>query len=410
MNKTEAKIKIKTTIEFIKSAELKEQIKKQISNRNLLEIIESSQKIEISLVMLVRDQEEIIAEVLNRVKTQNLNAYIVVDTGSNDGTKEILKRLSYISLYEFAWIEDYSLMRNEAVKFSKTDWILTLDSDEILDIRLLDLRLLIYLILQVKSEIFSINFEQHSAESSSYGVPARLYNAKIAHYVGSVHEGLRTNLDGQTVQGILTNIQIENKGSSDEEKQRFSKDERYTKLLFKMMKKEPDNPRWFALLPSLGIRELVEKRQYDILANKYLFKTGVFMLDEHNILVNSYTRTIIEKYVVFLMESNKTFEARNLIEFGLKLFPKDIYLMFYQSLFQIEEIKHMIRLTLKENLSQYLSLDKQEIYYYNYTDTQLLEIVLAELNDMIGNHDATNSIIREIQDKNVLKIWEKWHP
>lgn len=84
--------------------------------------------------------------------------------------------------------------------------------------------------------------------------------------------------------------------------------------------------------------------------------------------------------------------------------------MFYQSLFQIEEIKHMIRLTLKENLSQYLSLDKQEIYYYNYTDTQLLEIVLAELNDMIGNHDATNSIIREIQDKNVLKIWEKWHP
>ena len=177
-----------------------------------------------------------------------------------------------------------------------------------------------------------------------------------------------------------------------------------------MMKKEPDNPRWFALLPSLGIRELVEKRQYDILANKYLFKTGVFMLDEHNILVNSYTRTIIEKYVVFLMESNKTFEARNLIEFGLKLFPKDIYLMFYQSLFQIEEIKHMIRLTLKENLSQYLSLDKQEIYDYNYTDTQLLEIVLAELNDMIGNHDATNSIIREIQDKNVLKIWGKWHP
>lgn len=84
--------------------------------------------------------------------------------------------------------------------------------------------------------------------------------------------------------------------------------------------------------------------------------------------------------------------------------------MFYQSLFQIEEIKHMIRLTLKENLSQYLSLDKQEKYDYNYTDTQLLEIVLAELNDMIGNHDATNSIIREIQDKNVLKIWEKWHP
>ena len=84
--------------------------------------------------------------------------------------------------------------------------------------------------------------------------------------------------------------------------------------------------------------------------------------------------------------------------------------MFYQSLFQIEEIKHMIKLTLKENLSQYLSLDKQEKYDYNYTDTQLLEIVLAELNDMIGNHDATNSIIREIQDKNVLKIWEKWHP
>jgi glycosyltransferase involved in cell wall biosynthesis len=408
-NKQDAERKIESTIGLIKSTDLKNQIEAFISKNNLNKIIEVSREVKISLVMLVKNQESVISEVLDRVKNQNLDDCIVVDTGSTDNTKNILKGKDFITLHEIAWVEDYSMMRNNAASFSQTEWILTLDSDELLENRFIDFRLLIYLISQAVSGVFSINFEQHSPGSSSYGVPARLYNAKFTHYFGLVHEELRSNADDKVVPGILTDIKIINQGNSEEEKQKFSKDKRYSDLLFIMMEKEPDNPRWFSLLPSLGIRELVEKCQYDSIAKKYLFKSGSFLLDKHNIIINSYTRAIIQKYVIFLIEKNKIFEAKNLIDFGLKIFPKDIYLMFYQALIQVEEVKKTIKTLLKQNLSLYLSLDKKEMYNYNYTDTQLIEMILAELNNMIGKYDLSKEIIQEVSDKNVLEIWGRWH-
>ena len=83
--------------------------------------------------------------------------------------------------------------------------------------------------------------------------------------------------------------------------------------------------------------------------------------------------------------------------------------MFYQSLSQLEFFKLQLKNLLKRNLNQYLTLDTQQSSDYNNTDTQLLELLLAELNLMLGKVSIATKISENLTDKNVLDIWENWH-
>lgn len=75
---------------------------------------------------------------------------IVVDTGSTDRTKEILKSYSKVKLIEEESFQGYSFHRNQAIKATNSDWILVFDSDEFLSVYLAErLRELI------KSKVFS---------------------------------------------------------------------------------------------------------------------------------------------------------------------------------------------------------------------------------------------------------------
>lgn len=61
---------------------------------------------------------------------------IITDTGSEDDTKDICKALinqtlttPAIRLYETEWNDDFSLARNESIKFATRKWILIMDAD-----------------------------------------------------------------------------------------------------------------------------------------------------------------------------------------------------------------------------------------------------------------------------------------
>ena len=71
--------------------------------------------ITISLCMIVKDEEQTISTCLESVKSV-VDEIIIVDTGSTDGTKEIVKKYD-AKVYDFQWIEDFSAARNFA--FSK---------------------------------------------------------------------------------------------------------------------------------------------------------------------------------------------------------------------------------------------------------------------------------------------------
>jgi glycosyltransferase involved in cell wall biosynthesis len=82
----------------------------------------------LALVMIVRDEARGIARALESARG-GVDAMIVLDTGSSDGTPEIAEGLG-ASVGRFAWCDDFSAARNAALDMSDADWNLILDGDE----------------------------------------------------------------------------------------------------------------------------------------------------------------------------------------------------------------------------------------------------------------------------------------
>ncbi len=82
----------------------------------------------ISLAMIVKNEEEMLPGCLESVK-EIVDEIIIVDTGSQDSTKEIAKKHG-AKIFDFEWIDDFSAARNESLKHCRGEWILYLDADE----------------------------------------------------------------------------------------------------------------------------------------------------------------------------------------------------------------------------------------------------------------------------------------
>ena len=83
----------------------------------------------ISLCMIVKNEEKVLARCLESVKNA-VDEIIIVDTGSNDKTKEIA--LKYTDkVFDFEWIDDFSAARNFAFSKGKMDFLMWLDADDV---------------------------------------------------------------------------------------------------------------------------------------------------------------------------------------------------------------------------------------------------------------------------------------
>lgn len=86
---------------------------------------------EISLCMIVRDEEATLARCLESVGSA-VEEIVIVDTGSTDATKDIARRFTD-RVVDFAWQDDFALARNFAFSLATKDFILWLDADDVLD-------------------------------------------------------------------------------------------------------------------------------------------------------------------------------------------------------------------------------------------------------------------------------------
>ncbi len=94
------------------------------------EIAPSSEKDTISLCMIVKNEEKHLGKCLKNMK-QVVDEMIVVDTGSNDRTKDIAAIFG-AKVYDFEWINDFSAARNYSISKAHGDWLLIMDADEII--------------------------------------------------------------------------------------------------------------------------------------------------------------------------------------------------------------------------------------------------------------------------------------
>ncbi len=87
--------------------------------------------ITISLCMIVKNEERILARCLDSVKNL-VDEIIIVDTGSVDKTREIAAGYTD-KIYDFEWIHDFAAARNFAFSKATCEYIYTADADEVID-------------------------------------------------------------------------------------------------------------------------------------------------------------------------------------------------------------------------------------------------------------------------------------
>ena len=401
---------INKVIPLIKNNVIVDKIKEiKKSETILLNCLEYYQRTTLGLVMIVKNQEDLVSDVLKTAKSFNLDSYVVVDTGSSDKTVENLLELNFVRTEYLHWEENYGLMRNRAAEFSSMDWVMTLDSDEIFLTEPLDLKVLVSVLYIVLEKPFAINFEQHYNKSSKYGIPDRIYSRKTENFVGLVHEELRNKETKEAVMSIDTRIQIINKGSETKQVIKFDKEERYKNLLFQMIEIEPDNPRWVAFLSNRAIEALIINGQYEKLICKHLFITNKYSKRIGNLKIHKYTKMLLEKYISYLILWKNYDKANELLKVGLLLYPNNMAFIFFKGMIQIESVKNLSKTYLIRDLKKYIESDKQTLCDSSYRDTSSLELIIAELNELAGKKKVAKKIITEINDDNLKYFWDQWN-
>lgn len=100
-----------------------------IKGQGNLPVHRGEEMISISVCMIVKNEEEVLARCLDCVK-QFADEIVVVDTGSSDTTKEIAKQYTDF-VYDFAWCDDFSEARNFAFEKATKDFSMWIDADDV---------------------------------------------------------------------------------------------------------------------------------------------------------------------------------------------------------------------------------------------------------------------------------------
>lgn len=118
---------------------------------------------------------------------------------------------------------------------------------------------------------------------------------------------------------------------------------------------------------------------------------------------------LLEKYISYLILWKNYDRAKELLKVGLLLYPNNMAFIFFKGLIQIESIKNVSKTYLMENLKNYIESDKQILSDSSYRDTQSLELIIAELNELTGKKKMAQKIIKEITDDDLKFFWNQWN-
>lgn len=148
----------------------------------------------ISAVVLAKNNETTIKQTLEAL--HDFQDVVVYDNGSSDKTKEIAKEFKNVNLIEGEF-RGFGWTKNKAASFAKNEWILIVDSDEVVDKSLLET-------LEKKeldkNRVYLINFRAFYKDREvkycgwNNQKIKRLYNKKVTHYNDNdVHEDIITD-------------------------------------------------------------------------------------------------------------------------------------------------------------------------------------------------------------------------
>lgn len=197
----------------------------------------------LSLVMIVKDEEDSIGRCLESVKDV-ADEIIVVDTGSSDRTVEIAQSYG-AKVFFHAWSGDFSEARNASLNHATGEWVMFLDADEELVAE--DTPKLKALLKDAEREGFFFNefsFVGDEKEGCAVaGFVFRLWrNRPEYRFSGTVHEQILPSIKARNPNISFSNIRINHYGYLGEEVEFKGKSRRNLDILLKQAESDPGNP------------------------------------------------------------------------------------------------------------------------------------------------------------------------
>lgn len=191
----------------------------------------------VSLCMIVKNEEDVLARCLESVKDY-VDEMIIVDTGSTDQTKQIAESYG-AKVYDYTWDHHFAKARNVAKEKATSDWIVQLDADEyFLEGEAKKIKEAIEQTDKMSIRIQISNFVTDNRNSThSY---ARIFkNIPEIRYENAIHEQVLFN--GKPMQTEESTIRIMHTGYIEETYLKKNKHERNVKLIKEELKRKPND-------------------------------------------------------------------------------------------------------------------------------------------------------------------------
>ncbi|MDR1914049.1 MAG: glycosyltransferase [Clostridiales bacterium] len=161
---------------------------------------------ELSLCMIVKDEEKYLADCLNSVHGV-MDEIIIVDTGSTDSTTEIAKRYTD-KIYHFKWINDFAAARNFSFSKATKDFVMWLDADDIItEVN----RQKLLLLKEKLTDKMDCIIAEYYATFDGEGNPSSVFprtrivrRAANLQWFGAIHEMIQNGREGVYVDIFIT--------------------------------------------------------------------------------------------------------------------------------------------------------------------------------------------------------------
>lgn len=140
----------------------------------------------VGAVLIVKDEERRLAKCLAALEGV-VDEVVVYDTGSRDATLEIA-RASATTVVEGFWDDDFGAARNRALAHATTDWVLSVDADEVVTA---DRGQLVDFLAGVGEDLCLVQLVSTTTEDAADGMESRLsrlFRRAKTEWHGALHE------------------------------------------------------------------------------------------------------------------------------------------------------------------------------------------------------------------------------
>lgn len=193
----------------------------------------------ISACMIVKNEKDNIVDCLKTLEDW-VDELCVIDTGSRDGTKKLIKDTwkKKLVMIDLKWDDDFSAARNASIELATQDWIFIIDADE--RVRARHGKLLRDNMMRIQADILAIDLVNYAGEPVKARHRAKQLRFFLKLY-GPRYEGRFHNkpIVYQNTKVATTDFVIEHYGDSADKKVSERKIARRRRMGKKMVEDEP---------------------------------------------------------------------------------------------------------------------------------------------------------------------------